>query len=76
MLVDVEVYDTNWNKVCQQYFDSQAFAAGQTRTYTMTCAIPAGAATGTFTVMIGLFSPGWGTNLHWNGAAGSFAVTQ
>src|SRR5581483_197259 len=76
MLVDVEVYDTSWNKVCQQYFDNQAFTAGQTRTFTMNCAIPASAAPGTFTVMVGLFSPGWGTNLHWNGDAGRFTVIQ
>ena len=74
LLVDVEVYAPGGAKVHQQWFDNQAFTAGQQRTYPVTWNVPAGAATGTYTVMIGMFSPGWGTNYHWNDHAGTVSV--
>ena len=36
---------------------------------------PAAAATGTYSMVVGVFSPGWGTLYNWNGTAGSFGVT-
>jgi hypothetical protein len=74
-LVDVEVYSASGAKMHQQYFDSQAFAAGQQRTFPVTWSVPAGTATGPYTVMIGTFSVGWGTNYHWNGNAATVTVT-
>ena len=76
LLVDVEVYGPTGTKVCQRYFDNQAFTAGQTRTYTVSCQVPSGSPTGTYTVKLGLFSPGWGTLHHWNNSAVSFTVTR
>jgi hypothetical protein len=38
-------------------------------------AVPAGALPGTYTVKIGVFSPGWGTLHSWNNGAAQFAVT-
>lgn len=74
-LVDVEVYDSAWTKVYQQYFDNQSFTAGQQRTFNAAWATTNSTPTGTYTVMIGVFTTGWGTTLHWNGAAGSLSVT-
>lgn len=75
VLVDVEVYAPNGAKVYQQWFDNQAFAAGQQRAYPVTWNVPLGTAAGTYTVKIGIFSVGWGTNLAWNNNAASIAVT-
>jgi hypothetical protein len=74
-LVDVELYDQDGAKVHQQVYDNQTFAAGQTRTFTPTWRVPAGAATGTYTVKVGVFKPGWGVLYHWNNSAAQFAVT-
>ena len=74
-LVDVEVYGPTGAKVHQQAFDQQAFAAGQTRTYSVPWTVPADAATGTYTVKIGIFAPGWGPLAHWNNGAATFAVS-
>ena len=74
-LVDVEVYDAAVNKVFQQAWDNQVFAAGQPRTFTTQWTPPATAATGIYTIMVGVFSPGWGTVRAWNSSAGTFSVT-
>jgi hypothetical protein len=74
LLVDLEVYHSDGRKVFQQWWDSQSFAAGQRRTYQTSWSVPADAAVGTYTVMIGLFSPGWGTLHHWNSRAGQLSI--
>jgi hypothetical protein len=70
------VYRTSdFTKVHQQWFDNQTFTAGQQRTYPVTWSIPAGAPTGTYTVMVGVFHPGdWTPNYHWNNNAGTINV--
>ncbi len=68
-LVDVEVYDPSWNKVFQQYWDNQTFTSGQTRTFAASWSVPATLVTGNYTVMVGVFSTGWGTLYNWNGNA-------
>jgi hypothetical protein len=73
-LVDVEVYSATGVKMHQEYFDSQTFVADQPRTFPVTWNVPAGTAAGSYTVMIGVFSPGWGTNYHWNSSAGTVTV--
>jgi hypothetical protein len=75
VLVDVEVYDSAGQKVFQQAWDNQSFTAGQTRTFTTSYTPSASAATGTYTVMIGVFSPGWGTLYSWNNSAAALAVS-
>jgi hypothetical protein len=74
-LVDVEVYSAGGTKVFQQFWDGQAFAAGQTRTLTATWAVPSSLATGAYTVKIGVFSNGWGTLYNWNNTAATLTVT-
>jgi hypothetical protein len=73
-LVDVEVYDPTSNKVFQQAFDNQAFTAGQMRTFSSSWQVASAAPAGTYTVMVGVFSPGWGTLYAWNGSAGAESV--
>jgi hypothetical protein len=70
VLVDVEVYDPSSNKVFQQAFDSESFTAGQNRTFPSSWQVSATAAAGTYTVKVGIFSPGWGTLFAWNNSAG------
>jgi hypothetical protein len=73
-LIDVEVYDSSGALVLQNFWDQQAFSAGQTRTYTASWSVPQSARTGTYTVKIGIFSPGWGTLYNWNNQASVFSV--
>lgn len=74
-LVDVEVYNsTSWAKVYQQAFDNQSLAAGVRKDFLVTWQVPATAVTGGYTVMVGVFAPGWGTNRHWNNAAATLTV--
>jgi hypothetical protein len=74
VLVDVEVYDSSGAKVFQQWWDNQAFGAGQTRTFTARWAVPSTARTGMDTVKIGIFAPGWSALYAWNDQAGTFKV--
>ncbi len=74
VLVDIEVYNAGGSKVFQQYFDNQTFTAGAARTFTSPWAVPAGQPTGTYTVRLGIFTPGWGTLLDWNNSAAQFTV--
>jgi outer membrane protein assembly factor BamB len=73
-LVDVEVYDASWHRVFQQSWDNRSFAAGQSQRFRATWSVPSSSATGTYTVMVGVFSPGWGTVYNWNNAAGHVTV--
>jgi hypothetical protein len=61
--------------VFQQFWDNQSFAANQSRTFTASWSVPLSAGTGTYTLKIGVFSPGWGTLLNWNNGAATFTVT-
>ncbi|MGE3272564.1 MAG: hypothetical protein AB7P40_27730 [Chloroflexota bacterium] len=75
-LVDIEAYPmAGGNKVLQEWFDNQPFAAGQHRTYQTTWNVPANTPAGTYVVMLGLFSPGWVTNYAWNSNAVTLTVT-
>jgi hypothetical protein len=74
-LVDIEVYNPAGGKAFQQVFDNEAFTAGQPKTYAASWPVPATAATGTYVVKVGIFSPGWGTLYSWNDHAAQFAVT-
>ena len=73
-LIDVEVYNPSGQRVYQRSWDAQSFTAGQTRSYRPTWTVPTSAATGTYIVKIGVFSPGWGTLHHWNDRAVTFTV--
>jgi hypothetical protein len=69
VLVDLEIYTPSNTKAYQGSWDSQPFAAGQTRTFTSTWAVPTTAATGSYTVKIGIFKPSWTGLYSWNNGA-------
>jgi hypothetical protein len=75
-LVDLEVFGPSGQQVTQQWWDRQAFRAGQTRRYTLSWPVPPNAPAGTYTLKIGTFAVGWGTTYSWNNAAAQFTVTQ
>jgi hypothetical protein len=75
VLVDLEVYSPSGQKVFQQAWDNQSFSAGQQRTFTAAWSVPTNAATGAYSLKIGIFSPGWGTLYSWNNTAGQFTVS-
>jgi endoglucanase len=59
----------------QQYFENQVFAAGQTRTYTVSWPVPTSAAPGAYVLKLGTFPPGWsGRHYSWTDPAGTFTV--
>jgi len=68
-LVDIEVFDAKGVKAFQQFWDAQAFTAGQTRTFGATWQVPLTAAPGTYTVTVGVFATGWTGLYNWNGNA-------
>ena len=74
-LVDIELYDPSGKKSKQVWFDSQAFTANVARTFAVTWTAPTGP-TGNWTIRIGVFSPGWGTQLAWNAKAATLSVTK
>jgi hypothetical protein len=73
-LVDLEVYDPAWNQVFQQSWDNQSFTANTARSFSATWTVPSGAATGTYTVMVGTFGPGWNGVDSFNNNAATFSV--
>jgi Intracellular proteinase inhibitor len=75
VIVDLEVYQPDGQRVYQQVWDNQRFTAGQSRTFNATWSAPSNAASGTYTIKVGLFAPGWGTMFHWNNGAGRFAIS-
>ena len=75
VLVDIEVYSAMGTKVFQQAQDNQTFTAGQTRTFPVNWSVPASEPSGTHTVKVGVFAPGWGTVYHWNDNAATFTVS-
>jgi hypothetical protein len=75
VLVDVEVYSPSGAKVYQQFFDNQSLSAGIQKSYPVTWTVPAGTASGTYTVKLGIFSPGWGTLYEWNNGAATISVS-
>jgi len=75
VLVDLEVYDPTGNKVFQQFWDAQSLNAQQGQTYAATWSVPSSQASGNYALETGIFVPGWGTTLAWNGSAGEMIVS-
>ena len=75
IVVDVEVHDPAGNKVFQRYYETESFAAGQTKVYPVSWPILASDEPGPYTVQIGVFTPGWVSELSWNNNAAQISVT-
>jgi hypothetical protein len=72
-LLDIEVYNSAGQKVWQSFTDNVSLS-GQRQTFTASWSIPAGQSTGTYTLKIGVFAPGWAAFYAWNNAAATFSV--
>jgi hypothetical protein len=73
-LVDVEVFDGTGKRVFQQRWDNESFAAAQTRTFTSSWTPPLTSLPGSYTIRVGVFTPGGGSQYYWNANAGNFTV--
>ena len=73
-LVDIEVYNSAGQKVYQRYWDNRAFSANTTRSFSASWTVPTNLPTGTYTVKIGIFKPGWSGMYLWNNSARTFTV--
>jgi hypothetical protein len=73
-LVDIEIYSPNGEKVAQKSFDNESFAGNANRTFQMSWSVPSGASTGTYTVKVGVFAPGWAQLYSWQDSATTFRV--
>jgi hypothetical protein len=74
MIVDLELYNASGAKAGQVFYQSQSFTKSQTRTYNWSYKVPAGAAAGKYTLMVGVFAAGWSADVYWNSSAASFTV--
>jgi hypothetical protein len=74
VLVDIEVYSPSGAKVYQFFVDNVVLTANTTKYVQTGWTIPGNIGTGTYTVKIGIFSPGWGQLYHWNNAARTFTI--
>jgi len=74
MVVDLEIYNAAGVKLAQTFYQGQNFARSQTRSYSWSYKLPSGAAAGKYTLMVGVFTAGWSSNVYWNSAATSFTV--
>jgi len=72
-LIDLEIYDQAGRKVFQQFWNSQSFTAGQTRTFTAAWAT-GGLAAGSYSVKVGVFAVDWRSMIHWNDRAADVAL--
>ena len=70
MLIALEVYNPAGTLVYEQSYDTQSFAAGERRAYAVDWTVPPTEPLGVHTVRVGVFSPGWGTVVHWNDERG------
>jgi hypothetical protein len=72
-LVDLEVSDAAGRTAYHRAWNNQTFQANSARTFSTTWTPPA-TASGTYTVKIGVYAPGWGDLFAWNNRAGTFTA--
>jgi len=73
--VEVQVFNSSGSAVSTNVWSGQNFTGGQTAQYTYIWSVPSSEASGTYTVMIGVFDSGWTTNYYWNSNAAKITVT-
>lgn len=65
-LVDVGVYAPDGvTRVYQRWFDNEVFVGGQERSFSFTWTPPTGSMAGTYKVVVGVFTPHWGSLYTW-----------
>lgn len=74
--IDVEIYNGSGVKQVEYAYDAISFTANQEKSFHNNWTVPAGAAFGTYSVQVGVFSANWGTQYVWNDTAGSFVVSS
>ncbi|MGC8545782.1 alpha-L-arabinofuranosidase [Athalassotoga sp.] len=62
-IIDVEIHNAANQKVWQQFDQNANLSPSQSMTLTYDFTLPA---SGTYSVQVGVFSGGWGTNYAWN----------
>lgn len=72
VLVDLELYDQNGNKIGQKFFDNELIPANNTKTYTMTT--DANLASGFYHFSVGIFNSGWNGLIQWADSVQTFQV--
>ncbi len=73
ILVDVEVYNQQNQRVFQQVYEGQNFGLNEQKSYQSQW-VPNGE--GTYKVKVGVFSSGWGSNYVWNDSADTVVVSR
>jgi hypothetical protein len=71
-LVSIEVYSGS-KQVFQRYYDHAVLKRGRARSFAAKWSV-GDAAAGTYTVKVGVFSPGFGKLRSWNDGAASITV--
>ncbi len=74
--IEMQVFNSSGSAVVTQVWSGQNFTGGQSHQYSYTWNVPSSQATGTYTVMIGVFNSSWSTNYYWNSHGASIAVTS
>ncbi len=74
MVVDLELYNSSGVKLAQTFYQGQSFTKSQTRAYSWSYKLPSGAAAGKYTLMVGVFTSGWSSDVYWNSSAATFTA--
>lgn len=72
-LVSIEIYGPDGQRVHQKVWDNQSLNS-KSKSFKTSWTPPSSALKGTYTVKIGVFSPGWGQLYAWNDQAAAFTV--
>jgi hypothetical protein len=75
-LLDLELYGPTGRKVAQRWWSTVTFTGGVPRTIRWTWYASSTQALGTYTVKVGVFTPGWGRLLVWNNRAALIRVAR
>jgi hypothetical protein len=74
MVVDMEIYNSAGVKLGQTFYQGQNFTNSQIRSYSWSYKVPSGTADGKYTLMVGVFTAGWSSDVYWNSSAASFTT--
>jgi hypothetical protein len=74
MLVDLEVYSMDGQKVFQKSWDGEQFGPGERRLFGTTWQVAGDEKPGEYVVKVGVFTPGWGKVYDWNDNAAKLTI--